>query len=102
MFQETLLLTIFRDNDNSKRQRVLLADASAGRIIFTFSERVGDVMVERTNRHLQTYCSGDSPNPLKRTAFPSGTVPCRSRDSSVGIATGYGLDDQEGQEFESR
>jgi hypothetical protein len=26
----------------------------------------------------------------------------RSRDSSVGIATGYGLDDQEGREFESR
>jgi hypothetical protein len=26
----------------------------------------------------------------------------RSRDSSVGIATGYGLDDQGGQEFESR
>jgi hypothetical protein len=25
-----------------------------------------------------------------------------SRDSSVGIATGYGLDDQEGREFESR
>jgi cystathionine beta-lyase family protein involved in aluminum resistance len=25
----------------------------------------------------------------------------RSRDSSVGIATGYGLDDQEGREFES-
>jgi hypothetical protein len=26
----------------------------------------------------------------------------RSRDSSVGIETGYGLDDQEGREFESR
>jgi hypothetical protein len=26
----------------------------------------------------------------------------RSRDSSVGIATGYGLDDQGEQEFESR
>jgi hypothetical protein len=26
----------------------------------------------------------------------------RSRDSSVGIATGYGLDDQEWREFESR
>jgi hypothetical protein len=26
----------------------------------------------------------------------------RSRDSSVGIATGYGLDEQEGREFESR
>jgi hypothetical protein len=26
----------------------------------------------------------------------------RSRDSSVGIATGYGLDDLEGREFESR
>jgi hypothetical protein len=26
----------------------------------------------------------------------------RSRDSSVGIATDYGLDDQEGHEFESR
>jgi hypothetical protein len=25
-----------------------------------------------------------------------------SRDSSVGIATGYGLDDQGGREFESR
>jgi hypothetical protein len=25
-----------------------------------------------------------------------------SRDSSVGIATGYGLDDQEGREFDSR
>jgi hypothetical protein len=25
-----------------------------------------------------------------------------SRDSSVGIETGYGLDDQEGREFESR
>jgi hypothetical protein len=25
-----------------------------------------------------------------------------SRDSSVGIATGYGLDDQEGRDFESR
>jgi hypothetical protein len=25
-----------------------------------------------------------------------------SRDSSVGMATGYGLDDQEGREFESR
>jgi hypothetical protein len=25
-----------------------------------------------------------------------------SRDSSVGIATGYGLEDQEGREFESR
>jgi hypothetical protein len=25
-----------------------------------------------------------------------------SRDSSVGIATGYGPDDQDGQEFESR
>jgi hypothetical protein len=26
----------------------------------------------------------------------------RCQDSSVGIATGYGLDDQEGREFESR
>jgi hypothetical protein len=26
----------------------------------------------------------------------------RSRESSVGIATGYGLDDQEGRKFESR
>jgi hypothetical protein len=26
----------------------------------------------------------------------------RSRHSSVGIATGYGMDDQEGREFESR
>jgi hypothetical protein len=29
-------------------------------------------------------------------------VEIMSRDSSVGIATGYGLDDQGGQEFESR
>jgi hypothetical protein len=27
---------------------------------------------------------------------------CRGRDSSVGIATGYELDDQEEREFESR
>jgi hypothetical protein len=32
--------------------------------------------------------------------FP--TVFHRSRDSSVGIAIGYGLDDQGGWEFESR
>jgi hypothetical protein len=29
-------------------------------------------------------------------------VNCGSRDSSVGIATDYGLDEQEGHEFESR
>jgi hypothetical protein len=32
----------------------------------------------------------------------SMSIEGRSRDSSVGIATGYGLDDQGGWDFESR
>jgi hypothetical protein len=41
---------------------------------------------------------------MKATCYseiPVNTYHIRSRDSSVGIATGYGLDNQEGREFES-
>jgi hypothetical protein len=37
----------------------------------------------------------ENKNPILRSEIVS-------RDSSVGIATDYGLDDQEGREFESR
>jgi hypothetical protein len=44
-----------------------------------------------------------SPKIKKGVAFEVFTIcGCVSRDSSVGIATGYGLDDQGGWEFESR
>jgi hypothetical protein len=48
------------------------------------------------NMHLQRINNGNIPKLF------SEYNPKRSRDSSVGIATGYGLDDQEGREFESR
>jgi hypothetical protein len=40
--------------------------------------------------------------PRTSTSFKGATHGTRSRDSSVGIATGYGLDDQGEREFESR
>jgi hypothetical protein len=39
---------------------------------------------------------------MRRTIIVQYKTNNRSRDSSVGIATDYGLDDQERREFESR
>jgi hypothetical protein len=51
---------------------------------------------------LKLSLSGGLPRRYDPPDYLQAPIVARSRGSSVGIATGYGLDDQGGREFESR
>jgi hypothetical protein len=54
------------------------------------------------NSVLQNYCGPCMVRRTETNVYYSASCNLRSRDSSVGIATGYGLDDHGGWAFESR